>query len=139
MDNRPRRACLLTIYITSFVDAKRRGRPNATSIARYQPAGFDYPELRMLAPFREDDSPIYWKEYTAETFKDEFMKALASRFDRIQMWARGLRMNDDLTLCCWCDSTRSWCHSTLVGQILESLRPDIEIVYLDGRPGDYSV
>jgi len=126
----------MVVFITSFKEAKMHNRPNPQSIARWQPKGFDYPELQMLAPFREDGSPILWKQMGPDQYKDEYMKAIGSRFyDQIRPWLQQLKATEDVSLCCWCDETRTWCHGTIVGRIIESTRPDIDVVYLAGRPG----
>ena len=111
-------------------------RPNQQSIARWQPKGSDLSELRLLAPFREDGSPIYWQNITPEKYREEYMAAIGSRYyDQIRPWLQQLKASESVTLCCWCDETRTWCHGTLVGRIIESGRPDIDVVYLAGRPG----
>lgn len=109
-------------------------RPNPQSIARWQPKDSNLPELKMWAPFRADGTPIYWKQISPEQFKDEYMKAIGSRFyEQIQPWMKQLKASDELTLVCWCstENGRMFCHAELVGQIIESARPDIEVVYLD--------
>lgn len=124
----------MTIFITSFQNARKNDMPNPVSIARWEPAGFDFPVLLMWAPFREDGTPIYWKSMTPERYKAEYMKAIGSRFyDQIQPWLKQLKATESMTLTCWCSTKngRTFCHGQLVGQIIESARPDIEVVYVD--------
>lgn len=120
----------MMIYLQSFFS-----KPLATpySVARWQPQGYDYPELTPFIPIL-DGRPI--KGVPPDAYLELYAKALASRWDAVRHVVKWLR-GKDVTLCCWCNPSRQkhyerlFCHTILIGFLLE--KAGIEVMYLDGR------
>ncbi|SMB96816.1 hypothetical protein SAMN00808754_1668 [Thermanaeromonas toyohensis ToBE] len=119
------------VYLQSFFS-----EPRATpySVARWQPRGYRYPELRVLAPLLPDGRPI--KRVSPDKYLDLYAGALASRWQDVKKTVSWLK-KVDAALCCWCNPERQkgyeklFCHTILIGFLLEEA--GVPVVYLDGR------
>lgn len=103
------------IYLQSFFSSPRA---EAFSVARWQPRGFSYPEIRCLAPFDADGRPI--RGLSPERYLEVYAVALASRWPEIRRALEYLKRRD-VSLLCWCNPERQrgypklFCHTILVG------------------------
>lgn len=127
-----------TIILTSFRDARNHNCPKY-SIARWQPKGCTYPEIKSLMPKYPDGKPIInlesdryrlmYEEYVLK--KLEVRKQISALID--------LMDNDgSVALLCWCNPARQaeypklMCHRILVGYYIEKYFPAIAVMYCDG-------
>lgn len=130
----------MAVVLCSFANVGEHGRGALLSIARWQPRhGPRYRTLRFLAPFRADGTPIQMmppEEYRAQYLQHVLF---GPGRERINRWLEGLDPEEDVTLLCWCNKERQagyprlFCHSILVGYLIRLRRPDVEVVFADGR------
>lgn len=119
------------VYLQSFF-SKPRAKPY--SVARWQPRGYNYPELRVFAPLLTDGQPI--RKVPPDVYLELYAEALASRWGEVKKAVSWLR-NADAALCCWCNPQRQkgyerlFCHTILIGFLLEEA--GVTVAYLDGR------
>ena len=129
----------MSVILCSFANADGHARGARYSTARWQPRGCSYPTLWFFAPFREDGSPI--KMMPPEEYRLEYIKHVlfGPRRDQINRWLARLRADEDVTLMCWCNAGRQrgypklMCHTILIGYLIRLRRPDVEVVFADGR------
>lgn len=136
------------VVFTSFQKAHRYPGEKF-SIAMFQPAGFNFPELTFFMPVSDELESIRTKSYLKslnphdfyedlEMFGTEITRAFGSRIDEIIHFSSTLSASKDIALCCWCPYSKSTkeqvkalgvfaCHSGLASKFLATLRPDIEM------------
>jgi hypothetical protein len=76
-----------------------------------------------------------------EEYRLEYIKHVlfGPNKDRINQFLARLRPDEDITLLCWCNFERQraypklMCHTILIGYLIQERRPDIEVLFLDGR------
>lgn len=140
------------IILTSFQESKRllkrdgikSRKPNVYSVARNQPVGFSYPVLSFLAAIDIHGQKIHLRgvEDPINSYKKTLFEYYNSVCDDVLLWLSDLKEEDMDILCCWCpysEATRNQiriydafvCHTGLIGQLVNELRPDISI-YMDG-------
>jgi hypothetical protein len=144
----------MAIIFTSFNNA-RCFAGKKYSIARRQPAGFAYEELRFWSATDKDGFGVPLKSTSRadmEEFKDVLYEGYKTRWKHdIAPWLSRLNNEHELDaiLCCWCPySKRSMlefrmtgkfgCHSGLIAQIINAFRPEIEI-FIDHDRNSYLV
>jgi len=127
------------ITLCSFAHAEEFAKGTRFSTARWQPKGCHYPSLWFLAPFRADGTPI--KMMPPDDYRREYIQHVlfGPNRERINKWMEKLDAEEDITLLCWCHKERQsgypklMCHTELIGYLLRERRPDIEVVFADGR------
>lgn len=129
----------VTIYISSF---KRSSRypGEKFSVATFQPTGYNYSQLAVLAPYGCDGRRLRFSmfpENPKEEYEKAFRAAYKSRWVHIKKWMNSI--SSDIVLCCWCPYSSSakeqikqhgyfCCHNGLIAKMLVRHRPDLEIV-----------
>ncbi|MEW6226517.1 MAG: hypothetical protein AB1700_00250 [Bacillota bacterium] len=119
------------VYLQSFF-SEPKAEPY--SVARWQPKGYDYPCIQVLAPFDECSWPI--RKVPQDEYLELYAAGLRSRRLEVEL-AVGFLRDRDATLCCWCSPERQkgypklFCHTVLIGFLLESR--GVPVCYLDGR------
>ena len=127
-----------TVILTSFRDARNHNCPKY-SIARWQPKGCTYSEIKSLAPKYSDGRPIvnlepdrYRLMYEENVLKKvEVRRQLSALIELIDP-------NGSVALLCWCNLARQaeypklMCHRILVGYYIERYFPAVTVLYCDG-------
>lgn len=129
----------MAVILCSFANKEKYAKGQIFSVARWQPKGNRFPTLWFLAPFREDRTPI--KMMPPDEYRREYITHVlfGPNRERINRWMDRLKPDEDISLLCWCNKERQqryprlFCHSILVGYLLRERRPDIEVVFADGR------
>lgn len=117
------------------------------SIARIQPKGFNYKELKFLAAIDEKGKKLQLKNLQEDSlngYKETFKRGLKKRWHSVNAWLNSLSPDKDIVLCCWCPYSESSskqmkeygafaCHSGLIGQMIRKNRPDIQVVLDEDR------
>jgi hypothetical protein len=124
------------LYLQSFF-SDPMGFP--VSVARFQPDGYKYDEIRILAPQDAFGSPI--NTLNTDVFLEMYCTILARNKDTILKVLNRLSVSDfDYTFCCWCSKERKRvskvaCHTILIGYFVELYGRDLDINihYMDGR------
>lgn len=130
----------MAIILCSFQNMEEHAKGELFSVARWQPKGKKrFRTLWFLAPFTKDREPIkmmppddYRKLYIQHVF-------FGPQRERINRWIDHLDPKKDITLMCWCNHERQarfprlFCHTILIGYLIRERRPDIEVVFADGR------
>jgi len=138
-NNRPQ------VILTSF-HRSRRMRGQKFSICRFQPAGFEFPELRFLAAEDACGQRLRIGDVGgAEQFAELYREALASRWKEIRDWLDGLRKSPGpALLLCWCpfsEETKAsvktggsfLCHSGLIGKLINKHCPEVRLLLDEDR------
>jgi hypothetical protein len=128
------------IVLTSFRKAKNYNGQKF-SIARFQPAGFAFPELTFLAATDKNGEKLLLRDFAnpIEGYERALAEGYAARWDKIQAWLDSLQPDKSIVLCCWCPYSQSTkdqirdfgtfcCHSGIIGQLVNKYRPDISVV-----------
>ena len=122
-----------------FSDSVPAGVP-CYSAARWQPREKRrFPKLAFLAPVRADGTAI--AGLSSGEYLREYGQALCARAGELVSWLERLSPAQDLALLCWCRPQRQrshcglMCHTIAIGWLVEAVRPDVPVVYLDGREG----
>lgn len=129
----------MAVVLCSFAHANEYARGDRFSVARWQPKRNQYPALWKLAPRRADGTDI--KNLPPDEYRREYIKHVLFGPHRewINRWLDRLKPDRDITLLCWCNPKRQegyprlFCHSILIGYLIRERRPDIEVVFADGR------
>lgn len=117
------------------------------SIARIQPKGFNYKELKFLAAIDEKGKKLQMENIQDDTlnvYKEALRRGLKKRWHLVNAWLNSLSHDKDIVLCCWCPYSESSskqmkeygtfaCHSGLIGQMIRKNRPDIQVVLDEDR------
>jgi hypothetical protein len=123
------------ILITSF--KKKPKFITGISISRWQPRGFNFASLKLLAPIDR-----FGKRLEGFLDHNEYRKlykaVLMERKAAVEAWLETLDRNKDIALVCWCNIEQQrlkgyetiMCHSILVGNTIKKHRPDI-MVFVD--------
>lgn len=132
----------MAIILTSFNRSKEIDGLKF-SISRFQPKGFQLPELNFLAAVDRDGKKMLLRNYIdpIRGYEKALRDAYKERWDRIKKWLDELSSAKDIVLCCWCPYSQATkeqiqvfgyfaCHSGLIGLMIEKHRPDIKI-FLD--------
>lgn len=121
------------IYLQSFFSPPK-GIP--LSVARWQPK--NYPTIEYFQPFDEAGKPI--KGIPPEKYLIKYTKTLIVRAEAQILHRKEAILNGpSCSLCCWCNPQRQkgyktlFCHTILIGYLLELLIPELKVEYLDGR------
>jgi len=134
-----------TVVLTSFHRA-RKMEGAKFSICRFQPAGFDYPELRFLAAEDANGHRIRLQDAgDLDRFVELYRQGIANRWREVKAWLDSLKPDAKPTLLlCWCpfsEQTRAsvkasdsfLCHSGLVGKLINMHRPDVRLLLDEDR------
>lgn len=118
------------IILTSFHRAKRM-QGEKFSICRFQPAGFELPELRFFAAEDANGQKLRIKDAGGpERFAQLYRESLASRWNEVKDWLDSIKKaSSPILLLCWCpfsEETRTsiktdgtfLCHSGLIGKLI---------------------
>lgn len=131
------------ILLTSF-----KKKPNSftgISVARWQPRGYRFPVIKMLAPIDRYGDPLTgFKDH--QEYRRLYKAALSDRSEAIHSWLASLSTKIDLALCCWCTIEQQrlkgyetiMCHTILLAHTIKRYRPDV-MVFLDWDRYRYSV
>lgn len=130
---------MVAVVLCSFANAEKHARGLRYSVARWQPRGDHCATLWYFAPFRDDGTPIVMMP--PEEYRKEYLKhvLLGPPRDRINRFLDRLGPEEDITLMCWCNAERQkgypklMCHTILIGHLIRLRRPDVEVVFADGR------
>ncbi|MBE0427682.1 MAG: hypothetical protein IBX72_13700 [Nitrospirae bacterium] len=130
----------MAVILTSFEESKKLSCPKF-SVSVYQPRGFKYPALKFLTATDKDGNKLHLKDLSQDTVK-EYEEKLREKYkvmwSSIDAWMKSLRPDDEIALCCWCPHSntsrkhiekhgRFFCHTSLIGKMVEKYRPDIEV------------
>jgi len=130
----------MAVILCSFANVDEHARGEIFSVARWQPRGGKrYRTLWFFAPFTKEGEPIKMKP--PEEYRREYIEHVlfGPQRDRINRWLDRLDPDEDITLLCWCNKERQqhypklFCHSILIGYLIRERRPDIEVIFTDGR------
>ncbi len=126
------------LYLASFFSGSVRAGVPCYSAARWQPRERKrLPRLAFLAPVRADGTAI--AGLVPREYLREYAVVLCARAGELVSWLAGLSSRRDLALLCWCCPERQrgrrglMCHTVAIGWLVEALRPDVPVAYLDGR------
>lgn len=126
------------MYLASFFGRSVPPAVPRFSAARWQPRERKrLPKMAFLAPARADGTPI--TGMLPRAYLRDYAWALRSRAGEIARWLDGLSPERDLALLCWCCPERQrthrglLCHTIPIGWLVEAVRPDVPVAYLDGR------
>jgi hypothetical protein len=116
------------------------------SVSRWQPAGFNYPELLFLAPFDNQGRKILLRDSinSLEGYRKAFIGGYVARWEEVKPWLDSLIPETNMVLCCWCPYSKPSreqlkkfgtyaCHLGLIAQLIEMSNPEIEIILDDDR------
>jgi len=116
------------------------------SICRFQPAGFELPELRFLAAEDANGQKLRIKDDGGpERFAQLYREALASRWNEVKDWLDSIRRAPGpILLLCWCpfsEETKAsvksdgtfLCHSGLVGKLVNRQCPEARLMLDEDR------
>lgn len=116
------------------------------SIARFQPKGYRYKELRFLAAEDEKGGKILLRNFEnpIEDYREVLRRSFKARGTAIRGWLESLSPDVDIVLCCWCPYSKSTqeqikkrgsfvCHSGLIAQMIRKYRPDVPVELDDDR------
>ncbi len=114
------------------------------SVARFQPKGMRFKELEFLSATDEHGNPLRLRHLSPEEYKEAYRQKLKSRWKEVKMWLEDLREEEDIVLLCWCPHSRSsakllekegrfFCHTGLIGRLINNYRPDITVVLDEER------
>jgi hypothetical protein len=130
----------MSVVLTSFKHAKTFSG-DKFSIARFQPKGFSFAELRFLAATDKDGNKMLLRNYIDPIpgYEKALREAYKFRWPAIRGWLDNLMPENDIVLCCWCPYSNSTadqikefgtfaCHGGLIGMMIAKYRPDIEII-----------
>lgn len=133
------------VILTSFHRGKRL-QGDKFSICRFQPAGFELPELRFLAAEDSYGQKLRIKDAGGpEKFAQLYREALVSRWKEVKDWLDSLRQATcPIILLCWCpfsEETRIsvktdgtfFCHSGLIGKLINRQCPEVRLLLDEDR------
>lgn len=133
------------VILTSFHRAKKM-QGQKFSICRFQPAGFEFPELRFFAAEDVQGQRIRIGDVGgAERFAELYREALVSRWKDVKDWLDSLRSAPGpVLLLCWCpfsEETRVsiktgdtfLCHSGLIGKLINRHCPEVRLMMDEDR------
>lgn len=133
------------VILTSFHRAKKM-QGQKFSICRFQPAGFEFPELRFFAAEDARGQRIRIGDVGgAERFAELYREALVSRWKEVKDWLDSLRRAPGpVLLLCWCpfsEETRVsvktggtfLCHSGLIGKLINRHCPEVRLMMDEDR------
>jgi len=131
----------MKILLTSFQHSISLPTVTRFSTARWMPKGFNYPELRFLAPIISGRALT--TELEPEVYRSQYDEILKAGHEQLEEFIEEHQSTPILALCCWCSSTRQksqehlYCHTILIGHHLRKHFPNIELYYCDGRDKDW--
>ena len=132
----------MSVIITSFkVSQKIQSYKNSIrfySVARRQPKGFFYDELKFFRSCDVNGNRLRLNHGVFE-YKKKLLEFYVSGWDDISKWLECLKQADDVVLCCWCPysiSTKNQiltynnfvCHTGIIGRIVNRYRHDIDVI-----------
>ena len=138
--------CPTKVILTSFHRSKRM-EGEKFSICRFQPAGFNFPELRFFSAEDASGNRLRIRDIaSSQEFAVQYRQALASRWVQVRDWLADLQSSHGRTilLLCWCpysEDTRSavknggtfLCHSGLIGKLINKHCPDVRLLLDEDR------
>lgn len=135
-----------TQIILSSFHRSRRMQGQKFSICRFQPAGYEFPELRFLAAEDARGQRLRIGDVGgAERFAELYREALASRWKQVRDWLDSLRSaSGPILLLCWCPfseetrvsvkaSSSFLCHSGLIGKLINRHCPEVRLLLDEDR------
>ena len=93
----------MRVVLTSFRDSVNWEGPKF-STARWQPRGFEYPELQFLAPW-DPDTGKKMVHLEPDVFREKYERILEKNASQIKTFFEE-RDDDQIVLCCWCHQAR---------------------------------
>ncbi len=125
----------MKIYLQSFF-SKPLGVP--FSVARFQPRRINHLSINFLKPIKPDGSVI--RGLPPEDYLVEYCEVLKGNSGKIISMIKNLeKEKDDYSFLCWCNPERQYqykqlyCHTILIGYLIEKVTSKVEVIYLDGR------
>lgn len=124
------------VVLTSFEDSRYHGG-RKYSVARWQPKGYKYHELPFLAPFDVQTGKAL-VHLEPVVYRQKYEQVLLQAREPLRAFV-GNCPEVEVVFCCWCDPGRQagyeklYCHTILIGYLLEEMFPALEIEYADGR------
>lgn len=118
------------ILLTSFKNLPKN--IFAYSVSRWQPRGFNLPELKFLAPL-----DMFGRKLEGFNSHHEYRRlykaTLETRKKAIENWIKGIDSRKTFALICWCNSLQQaargystiMCHTLLIGFSIAKRRKDI--------------
>ena len=134
----------MAIILTSFECADKYNGLKF-SVARFQPKGSRLKTIPCLIPIDKDGEAISTKDHPSpEAYKVAVSDAYKTRWVEIADWLNSLKTEVDIVLVCWCPYSKSqekhlrhtgnfFCHTGLIGQLIQKHRPDIEVILDEDR------
>ncbi len=130
----------MAVILTSFEESKKLSCPKF-SVSVFQPQGFKYPTLNFLTATDKDGNKLNLKDLSHDTvneYEEKLKEKYKARWSSIDAWLKSLRPDVDIALCCWCPYSNTsrkhiekygkfFCHTSLIGKMIEKYRPDIEV------------
>jgi hypothetical protein len=103
----------MSIWTSSFARAGRL--PDAVSIARGEPRGWQGKKYKLLAP------EWSWVKNIKEGFwsQDEYMEAYYGLLQKLDPEQVIQDLGDGAIMLCWCNAPKDFCHRTMVAKWLE--------------------
>jgi hypothetical protein len=138
----------MSILLSSFKKSKEviKKIPDSChySVSRWQPSGFSYNILDFLGAYYKNGNGLLLQNRTnpLQSYQHDLFKYYVSRWEEIVLWLTTIQNSDKLiVLNCWCPYSKATknqiknfgsfaCHTGLIGKIINSYFPDIEL-YLD--------
>ncbi len=133
------------VILTSFHRSQRM-QGQKFSICRFQPAGFDLPELRFLAAEDSRGRKLQIKDAGGpEKFAELYRESLASRWKEVKDWLDSIRKAPSpILLLCWCPYSEETkvsvktggtflCHSGLIGKLINKHCPEVRLLLDEDR------
>jgi hypothetical protein len=133
------------VILTSF-HRSQRIQGQKFSICRFQPAGFELPELRFFAAEDANGRKLQIRDVGGpEKFAELYREALASRWNEVKGWLDFIRRAPSpILLLCWCpfsEETKAsvktggtfLCHSGLVGKLINLHCPEVRLMLDEDR------
>src|SRR3989304_302885 len=134
------------IFLTSFKESMNMNGEKY-SVARFQPAGFDYPVLKFFQPLDDKGKQIGLSDFNEcahphLAYREALMNIYLKRKIAVKKWLDNVELKT--VLCCWCPHTRKAqqqmnlhgnfvCHTEVIGGYLRTLNGNIKIVMDEDR------
>ena len=132
----------MPVLITSFkMSPQYRYTFNVFSVARFQPKGFNYPELPFLAAKGPDGEKLLLRDFVdpLDGYKKALFAGYTARKRSVKTWLQNLDPDENIVLACWCPYSSSSrrqlarfgtfaCHTGLIARMINKHRPDVNVI-----------
>lgn len=136
----------MAVILTSFQKSKSL-TCSKFSVSFFQPQGIRYPTLNFLTATDKNGNTLHLRNLEVDTiweYENKLKEKYKARWREISEWLESLNPNTDIALCCWCPYSNTsrkhlekygkfFCHTLLIGKMVEKYRPDINVVMDDDR------